>query len=181
VYDETARNDTLPEGFTRKNNGMLKFTDDELGTAIIADEVVREGVTYRMYNPNTSEHTYTKNYDEMVYMVACGWNHEEDADFVTNEYFMDDSIPVYRLYSEYTGLHHYTTDRGEAIWDVEALGFDFEGVVFFALPADVTEGSPMYRLYNPYDYQHLWTTNKGEYDYLGSVGWNREGVAFKVQ
>ena len=72
-------------------------------------------------------------------------------------------------------------NRDEAIWDVEALGYNFEGIVFYALPSDSTRGTEVYRLYNPYDYQHLWTANKGEYDYLGSIGWNKEGVAFKVQ
>ena len=51
----------------------------------------------------------------------------------------------------------------------------------FTRNTDSTKGTELYRLYNPYDYQHLWTTNKGEYDYLGSIGWNKEGVAFKVQ
>jgi len=181
VYDDTMRNDTLPEGFTRNTDGTLTFTDPELGTVIIADEVVREGKTYRMYNPNTGEHTFTKNAVEVIGNVSLGWNHEEDADFMTFGYDTKDSLIVYRLYSKYTGLHHYTMDRGEAIWDVEALGYNFEGIVFYALPSDSEGGTEVYRLYNPYDYQHLWTTNKGEYDYLGSIGWNKEGVAFKVK
>ena len=181
VYDDTMRNDTLPEGFTRNTDGTLTFTDLELGTAIIADEVVREGKTYRMYNPNTGEHTFTKNAAEVYANVLSGWNHEEDGDFMTFGYDTKDSLIVYRLYSKYTGLHHYTMDRDEAIWNVQALGYNFEGIVFYALPSDSEGGTELYRLYNPYDYQHLWTTNKGEYDYLGSIGWNKEGVAFKVQ
>ena len=64
VYDETMRNDTLPEGFTRNSDGTLTFTDPELGTAIVAEEAIREGTIYRMYNPFTGEHTYTKNVKE---------------------------------------------------------------------------------------------------------------------
>jgi hypothetical protein len=152
-----------------------------MGDVVIASEVINDGKVYRMYNPYTGEHTYTKNAAEVYANVASGWRYEEESDFLTYGYDIEGCLPVYRLYSEYTGLHHYTMDRDEAIWAVEALGYNFEGIVFYAFAPDSESGTAIYRLYNPFDYQHLWTTNKDEYDYLGSVGWNKEGVAFKVQ
>jgi len=181
VYDETMPNDSVPDGMTRNSDGTITEHDSDMGDVVIASEVINDGKVYRMYNPYTGEHTYTKNPLEVLGNVSLGWIHEEDVSFSAFGYDMDGSVPVYRLYSSATRLHHYTMDRGEVIWDVEALGFDFEGVAFFALPADATEGSAVYRLYNPYNYQHLWTTNKVEYDYLRAIGWNQEGVAFKVQ
>lgn len=48
-------------------------------------------------------------------------------------------------------------------------------------PSDSDVGGsagPVYRLYNPYTYEHLWTTGRAEYDNLGSLGWQQEGVAW---
>lgn len=36
----------------------------------------------------------------------------------------------------------------------------------------------MYRLYNPYSGDHFYTGDRKEYDHLGSIGWNKEGVSF---
>ena len=41
-----------------------------------------------------------------------------------------------------------------------------------------TSNTPVYRLYNPYSGDHHYTTNKGEYDSLGRIGWNQEGIGF---
>ena len=43
--------------------------------------------------------------------------------------------------------------------------------------ADVV-GINVYRLYNPNNGEHFYTTDANERDYLDSVGWNYEGVAF---
>ena len=34
-----------------------------------------------------------------------------------------------------------------------------------------------YRVYNPNDGHHHYTTNFAEYDFLGTVGWNQEGIS----
>ena len=181
VYDEKEINDTLPDGITRNDDGTLTYSDPDLGDAVIAEEVIMEGMIYRMYNPNTGEHTYTKNIAEVNSNVKDGWNHEEDADFPTYGYDTDGSLPVYRLYNPVTGLHHYTMVRDEAVWLVKDHNFDFEGIVFFALPANNDLGSQIYRLYNPFDSQHLFTISGGEYDVRGSEGWLKEGIAFNVK
>ena len=36
----------------------------------------------------------------------------------------------------------------------------------------------VYRLYNPYSSEHFFTNNNGERQYLASIGWNDEGVAW---
>jgi hypothetical protein len=38
---------------------------------------------------------------------------------------------------------------------------------------------PMYRLYNRWSGEHLFTANRPEYDYLASIGWSQEGVAWQ--
>lgn len=43
-----------------------------------------------------------------------------------------------------------------------------------------SEGEPVYRLYNPYSGDHLYTGDRAEYDRLGSIGWNQEGVSFNA-
>ena len=44
----------------------------------------------------------------------------------------------------------------------------------------ISEGPtiPLYRLFNPNTIRHLYTTNYQEYSYLGSIGWQQEGIAW---
>lgn len=191
IYDTSFENETetgdnwkqaeiLPDTCKRNENGTLQFTESGLGSSEISDEVVRGGAVYRMYNPNSGEHMYTKNTTEMEFLVSIGWSHEADADFSVNSFEAADAKPVYRVYNPNTGLHHYTMDIEETKALV-GLGWGFEGVVMYAIPSDKTGGVPLYRLYNPNDSQHLWTVNKDEYDIRGSEGWSKEEIAWLVK
>ena len=100
--------------------GNIISVDESAGQATVRDyvtgdnrtvdiSVVREGSVFRMYNPNTGEHFYTKNRTECDQLVKAGWNHEEDQDFIVVDAGDDDAIPVYRLYNPNDGgMHFYT-------------------------------------------------------------------------
>jgi uncharacterized protein YjdB len=46
------------------------------------------------------------------------------------------------------------------------------------VPAPAVEKNDMYRLYNPNSGEHFFTANSEERDYLSSIGWSYEGVAW---
>jgi len=90
-----------------------------------------------------------------------------------------------RLYSPATFEHLYTSNPLEYAYlsnqiDPNCCGWQREGVVYDLMdgPAQVgtVQAVPLRRLYNPSSHQHHWTTELTEYNFLGSVGWQQEGI-----
>ncbi|MGX7303808.1 GH25 family lysozyme [Enterococcus columbae] len=129
---------------------------------------------YRLYNPNSGEHFYTKARLEKQQLVALGWQDEGTGWYapVTGE-------AVYRLYNPNAGDHHYTLSAGEK----EALvakGWRYEGVGWYSAPSNADYAKPLYRAYNPNALagSHNYTLNKAEQTYLTSLGWQDEAIAW---
>lgn len=111
---------------------------------------------YRLYNPYSGQHLYTKDLRERENNEKLGWQYE----FIAFQADVDGS-PVFRLYNPNDGLHHFTQDVTE-LRALVALGWIDEGTAWYVgQSADVT----VYRLYNTYNGEHLYTTDKNEYDY----------------
>jgi hypothetical protein len=98
----------------------------------------------------------------------------------------------YRLYSPATAEHLYTSDEFEYRYlsnqvDPACCGWTAEGAIYDVLAGpgrignsgsvDIVDAVPLYRLYNPYSHQHHWTIALNEYNYLGTIGWQQEGIA----
>ncbi len=128
---------------------------------------------YRLYNPNSGEHFYTTNYDELVYNVQLGWK-DEGVAWRSEK----GGTPVYRLYNPNAGDHHYTLDLNEREQLVK-LGWDAEDISWYAA-TDEKNDAPVYRLYNPNAQAgaHHFTLNPTERDGLVKFGWTDEGTAF---
>ena len=134
---------------------------------------------FRLYNPNTGEHFYTAYHNEMSSLTNGGWKYEGVA-----WYSQDSGWYVYRLLNPNTGDHHYTMDQNERNTLIKA-GWKYEGIGWastdlgWANPANA-DGVPVYRLYNPnaQTATHHYTTDANERDYLASIGWIPEGVAW---
>jgi surface protein len=133
---------------------------------------------YRLYNPNSGEHFYTLSEVERDATVAAGWNDEGIGWYAPDE----SDAPVYRLYSGTD--HHYTMDEEEKAALIEE-GWKYEGVAFYS--ADPSEGIALLRQFNPFvdpeaatnnSGSHNYTTDQVENDYLVSLGWQAEDVAF---
>ena len=132
---------------------------------------------YRVYNPNSGEHFYTADKAEKNNLVKVGWSYEGIGWTAP----ATSSTPVYRLYSGTD--HHYTMDSKERDNLIKA-GWKYEGIGWYS---DDNKGVPLYRQYNPYvdpnaatnnSGSHNYTTDKTENDYLVSVGWREEGIAW---
>ena len=133
---------------------------------------------YRLYNPYNGEHLYTKDTNERDYLDAIGWNYEGIA-------FKAASIPstrVYRLYNPNSGEHMYTSN-GSEMARLHTIGWNLEGDAWY-INDECTKD--VYRLYNPnatgiYEVgAHHYTANEGEKDWLIGLGWQYEGVGWKV-
>lgn len=127
---------------------------------------------YRLYNPNTGEHFYTKEKWENDRNVSIGWQSEGIGWYAP----VASNTPVYRLYNPYSGDHHYTKDKSENDWLV-TLGWQAEGIGWYS---DDNQTVPVYRQFNPNAVRgtHNYTTVKKENDWLASLGWRTEGIGW---
>lgn len=145
---------------------------DSYVLAFVNDHANLDAPVYRLYNPNSGEHFYTRNFDELTSLSRLGW-HDEGLAWRSQNI---GGIPVYRLYNPNAGDHHYTTDLNERDALVKA-GWNAEDVAWYA---SSKEDRPVYRLYNPNAIAgaHHFTTNSVERDHLIRVGWRDEKIGF---
>ena len=131
-----------------------------------------ETIMYRLYNPNSGEHFYTSNLQEIDNIVAAGWINEGLAWKAP----VSSKTPVYRLYNPNAGDHHYTTSASERDSLVQA-GWKSEGIGWYS---DDDKGVMLHRLYNPNAAtgSHHYTTSSSEKDNLVTAGWKYEGTAW---
>lgn len=130
---------------------------------------------YRMYNPATSEHLYTKDAKERDALAAKhGWKYEGVAWVAPSS----SSQPVYRLYNAGLGDHHYTMDKNEVRVLTTRAGWTNEGIKWYS---DPSKGQPVYRAYNSRLTvgQHHYTPDGNEINALVSrFGWKNEAIAW---
>lgn len=125
---------------------------------------------YRLYNPNSGEHFYTKTTSERDHLRSVGWRYEGigwQAPASGN--------PVYRLYNPNAGDHHYTLNASERD-HLKKVGWRYEGISWYS----PSSGTPLYRLYNPNAKAgaHHYTPITSERDQLKKLGWRYEGIAW---
>lgn len=142
----------------------VRFADGKLTFDV---QVARQNM-YRLYNPYSGEHFYTKDWSEASDIMSVGWIYE-GVGWLAPESGRD----VYRLYNPYAGDHHYTMDWSE-VSHLRSVGWNYEGVGWYS---DPQLGVPLYRQYNPYAKtgSHNYTTDPSEHAFLCSIGWRDEG------
>lgn len=134
-----------------------------------------EVTIYRLYNPISGEHLYTRDANEKnVLSSKHGWKYEG-----VGWYAPTSGKPVYRLYNPGLANHLYTTDTNEVNVLTSKYGWvkDNGGQPVFYSGGDVD----IYRVYN-YGLKgmHHLTTDRNEYNTLPKYGWKQEGVSFKA-
>ena len=163
--------------------------DEDAGKALVRNEytnqtdlvditIIQQSKIYRMYNPITAEHLYTKDAGEVVYLVSIGWNHEAESDYTVVDARDADATPVYRLFNPYTDTHHYTESVGEVEYDV-SMGWIYERISHYVYDKDSTKGTPQWKLYHPSG-PHNWTSDTKEIEWLESTDWINEGIRWRV-
>ncbi|MGG5333920.1 hypothetical protein [Enterococcus sp. AZ163] len=140
-----------------------------LGAFAVGSEAADAATLYRAYNPNTGEHLYTANGNEIPFVVNAGWRAEGNAWEVPAK-----GTPVYRVFNPNNGGdHHYTLNRNE-VTNLTNQGWRDEGIAWQS-----GGSTPVHRLYNPNAKTgtHHFTTDVNEKNNLVSAGWKYEGVA----
>ncbi len=97
-------------------------------TASEDDESTVQSVSmFRLYNPNSGEHFYTKSPVERRMLVTIGWQAEGIGWYAPST----SNTPVYRLYNPNTGDHHYTRSAEERELCV-GNGWNYEGIGWYS-------------------------------------------------
>ena len=158
-------------------SAAMAFTMAAVTLPTIPAMAASTGVTmYRLYNPNSGEHFYTKDASERDNLVSIGWKSEGTAWTAPTS----SNTPVYRVYNPNSGEHHYTKDAGERS-SLVALGWNYEGIGWYS---DDNQGTPLYRLYNPNATGaqeaggHHYTRDVSEKNSLIAAGWKDEGIGW---
>ncbi|MGH1848640.1 hypothetical protein ABE869_17600 [Enterococcus gilvus] len=140
------------------------------GVALASTTDVEASTLYRAYNPNTGEHLYTQNGNEIPFVVRAGWRNEGTAWEAPSK-----GAPVYRMFNPNNGGdHHYTLNMNEVNM-LKGKGWRYEGESWKS-----GGSTPVYRLYNPNAKSgtHHFTILASEKNNLVRAGWRYEGVAF---
>ena len=157
--------------------GLTAHAAEDTGTSGSTEQTTEQKTEalQRLYNPNTGEHFYTSDSEEVLNLKALGWTDEGVGWTAPKE----SETPVYRLYNPYApgGDHHYTTSEEEynALKDA---GWVQEGVAFYS--ASETTGVKIFRWYNPYAASgtHHYTGSDVENSAIAQAGWSEEGIGF---
>ncbi|EOH73401.1 MULTISPECIES: hypothetical protein [Enterococcus] len=140
------------------------------GVALASTTDVEASTLYRAYNPNTGEHLYTQNGNEIPFVVRAGWRNEGTAWEAPSQ-----GARVYRMFNPNNGGdHHYTLNMNEVNM-LKGKGWRYEGESWKS-----GGSTPVYRLYNPNAKSgtHHFTILASEKNNLVRAGWRYEGVAF---
>ena len=165
------------EGWYKDSSYKTKwdFSKDKVtaDVTLYAKWSVDAETVYRLFNPYSGEHFFTKSAKERDELANVGWEKEGEA-------FTGPSVSstkVYRLYNPYSSDHHYTRSEKEYN-DLGEIGWQKEDVAWYS--ADESSGIRVYRLYNPYATvgSHHYTTSEKEYSDLGNVGWRQESIGW---
>jgi len=151
--------------------------------------ILKADLMNRLYNPNSGEHFYTKDTNEKDVLVGLGWQYEGIGWNAPKSHKVA-SNPVYRLYNPNAGDHHYTRNPEEKDTLVN-IGWKYEGIGWedytsagntFNVGFNITPTPvKVLRQYNPNAKAagaHNYTINEAENDFLVSVGWLDEGLAW---
>ena len=109
---------------------------------------------YRFYNPNSGEHFYTTNQNEVT--TGQGWRNEGTGFLMLKDYIAS-STPIYRCYIPSNNLHFISND-----FNCEATGITNEGTYGYLYSSQLPGTLPVYRCYNTTSGDHLITANSSE-------------------
>ncbi|MEH2452446.1 hypothetical protein [Nostoc sp.] len=165
---------TISESKTRSSNILVVQNQvlPNTTTRIVDGIIVTAYAFYRYYNPSSSDHLYTTNFDELG-NGSGGYISEGIAAYIPTQQYSA-TIPLYRYYSSVASDHLYTTNFSEL--GNASNGYVLEGTAGYVYSTQFTGTIPLYRYYSLAASDHLYTTNFSELG-NGKNGYVLEGIA----
>ena len=165
---------TISESKTRSSNILVVQNQvlPNTTTRIIDGIIVTAYAFYRYYNPSSSDHLYTTNFDELG-NGSGEYIYEGIAAYIPTQQYSG-TIPLYRYYSSVASDHLYTTNFSEL--GNASNGYVLEGTAGYVYSTQFTGTIPLYRYYSLAASDHLYTTNFNELG-NGKNGYVLEGIA----
>lgn len=169
-----STNNTVPnELASQYPNYGVQLTPNNINWIQNTVPALKSTALYRIYNPKSGEHLYTKSMYEVKSLSQNGWNYEG----VTSQQPASGDN-VYRCYNPNSSEHLYTTSSYERDSLVKA-GWKYEQIAFHS---DTAKHTAIYRLFNPNAPQskpsHVYTTSAYERDSLVKAGWRYEKISW---
>ena len=125
---------------------------------------------YRLFNPHSGEHFYTRDTGERDNLRRIGWNYEGVGWQAPTS-----GDPVYRLYNRYNGEHFYTLNAKERD-SITKQGWKYEGIGWYSYKG--ANAIPVSRLYSKRVNWHHYTLDENEKKVITKQGWVYEGVGW---
>jgi hypothetical protein len=129
---------------------------------------------YRLFNPNSGEHLYTKEMNEKNTLIGRSWGKDEGVKWYSPEKKINGADPVYRVFNPRSGEHVFTKDKNEATTLINREKWKDEGICWYS------EGNTkVYRVFNPKSGEHIYTADENERNVLvNTLKWTDEGVCW---
>lgn len=131
-------------------------------------------IFYRLYNPNSGDHFYTSDTNEVKSAKNYGYVEESWASQIYSEQ-RPDTIALHRMYNQKTGDHFYTSDINE-VTTAKKLGYLDEGNAGYIYNSQKEGTVPLYRLFNSAAGDHFYTEDANLENAM-RYGYKYEGIA----
>ncbi|MCA9381520.1 hypothetical protein KC678_04600, partial [Candidatus Dojkabacteria bacterium] len=190
--DQSAYNKVSVDFHCTGTSGGATITSDVANeTQLIAQQEAGDpGTIYRFYNPTTSSHFYTMDYNEVLYLVANNYNWDyEGAVFKAEPLNSSNSCdstnkPIYRFYNSSTTKHFYTPSAEEKDYLIATNpNWSYEGIAYCVKNEPAASDIPLYQFYSESLGGHFYTIDDAERDWVKSTLSQRyryEGPVFFV-
>ena len=146
-------------------------------TAKQAAKVVKYELVHNLYNPNSGEHFFTIDNNEVKALLKAGWRNDGTVGTAVTAKSKG-AEAVYRLYNPNSGQHFYTTSSYEKN-SLKKAGWHDEGIGYYALNKSASQ-TAVYRVYNPNSGEHYFTTSNYEKSALVKLGWKFEEISWYI-
>jgi GH25 family lysozyme M1 (1,4-beta-N-acetylmuramidase) len=129
---------------------------------------------FRLYNPDSGEHLYTTDSNEVQSLIKNNWGTFEGTKWESPASQISGSTPIYRVFNPVSGEHLFTGDENEVKILVNQHGWRDENICWYSFGS-----TAIYRVFNPTSGEHIYTGDANEKDFLiKKNSWKDEGISW---
>ncbi len=175
-YGSNVITDSSNSTVTINNDGTFTHQSPYVGTSVNNATILTPGAVFRLYNPNTSEHFYTRIVAERDFLMSVGWNYEGEI-YTAPGVDEAGAYPVYRFYDPLNGVHTYSI-IGPQARALAGAEWTYECIAFYAFwpTLEIPGTVGVYYVcapgtHSPRNAPQVFTSSQDEIRVLTSLGW----------